>query len=174
LRQRLTSQWTALATVEWTNWSRMGTSTVLQPNGAPATVLLNAVTVPFEWKDGWFYALGAEYEWTPQWTLRTGIAWEKSPVTDAVRGPVVADNDRFWVSAGASWKYSSKITFDLAYSHGFVRSTSINIVDTSNPFFSAGKGAYTGTVDSHFDIFSVALRYRYDAPSVPAKIVTKG
>jgi len=174
LRQRLTSQWTALATIEWTNWSRIGTSPVLQPNGTQATLVTNPIAVPFEWKDGWFYALGAEYEWSPQWTLRTGIAWEKSPVTDAVRGPVIADNDRFWVSAGASWKYSSKITFDLAYSHGFVRSTSINIVDTSNPFFSAGKGAYTGTVDSHFDIFSVALRYRYDAPSVPAKIVTKG
>ena len=125
-------------------------------------------------KDGWFYAAGAEYEWTPQWTLRAGVAWEKSPVTDAVRGLVVPDNDRLWLSAGASWKYSSKITFDLAYSHGFVRSTSVNLVNTSNPLFSPLKGTYTGTVDTHFDIFSVALRYRFDAPSAPAKLITKG
>jgi long-chain fatty acid transport protein len=174
LRQRLTSQWTALATVEWTNWGRIGTSPVLQPNGTQATLVGNPVAVPFEWKDGWFYSVGAEYEWTPAWTLRTGIAWEKSPVTDQVRGPVVPDNDRFWVSAGATWKYSSKITFDVAYSHGFVRNASINITDATNPNFNLLKGTYTGTVDSHFDIFSVALRYRFDTPAAPAKLVTKG
>ena len=49
-----------------------------------------------------------------------------------------------------------------------------NLVDTSNPLFSPLKGSYTGTVDTHFDIFSVALRYRFDAPSAPAKLITKG
>jgi long-chain fatty acid transport protein len=175
LRQRLTSQWTALATVEWTNWARIGTSPILQPNGAQATLVTNPIAVPFEWKDGWFYSAGAEYEWSPQWTLRGGIAWEKSPVTDAVRGLVIPDNDRLWLSAGASWKYNSKITFDLAYSHGFVRSTSVNLTDTSNPLFAAGKGTYTGTVDTHFDIFSIALRYRFDTPAAAVRpLITKG
>ena len=41
LQQKLTQQWTALGTVEWTNWSRIGTSNVLQPNGSPALVGLN-------------------------------------------------------------------------------------------------------------------------------------
>ncbi len=65
LRQKLTPQWTALATVEWSNWSRAGTSNVLQPNGAAATVVLNPAIIPFQYKDGWFFSLGAEYQWSP-------------------------------------------------------------------------------------------------------------
>src|SRR5271169_3273886 len=49
LRQRLTPQWTGLATVEWTNWSRIGTSNVVTPGGAVAT------TLPFQYQDGWLF-----------------------------------------------------------------------------------------------------------------------
>jgi long-chain fatty acid transport protein len=175
LQQKLTQQWTALGTVEWTNWSRIGTSNVLQPNGSPALVGLNQVKIPFEWRDGWFFSLGAEYQWSPQLALRAGVAFERSPVTDSVRGPAIPDNDRTWVSIGGTYRYNAKITIDLAYSHGFVKSAPINITDPSNPFFAIGGGTtYTGTVDSHFDIISVGLRYRFDTPAVPAKLVTKG
>ena len=39
IRQRLDPRWTLLGTVEWSNWSRIGTSNILQLNGAPATIL---------------------------------------------------------------------------------------------------------------------------------------
>ncbi len=68
-------------------------------------------------------------------------------------------------------KYSSKITFDLAYSHVFVKSASINIVDATNPAFIPGvTGTYTGTVDSHVDIISVGLKYRFDDPAPPEPV----
>jgi long-chain fatty acid transport protein len=180
VQQKLTPQWTVMGTVEWTNWSRIGTSNVLQPNGAPA-LLLNglgggAVTIPFQWKDGWFFSLGAEYLWSPQLALRAGVAYEISPVTDTVRGPAIPDNDRTWLSIGGTYKYSNKMTFDLAYSHGFVKSAPINITNASNPLFAIGGGStYTGTVDSHFDIISVALRYRWDdpAPAPVSKLIHK-
>jgi len=176
VKQKLNSQWTALGTVEWTNWSRIGTATVLQPNGQPAHILTTPVTIPFEWRDGWFFSLGAEYQWTPQLALRAGVAFERSPVTDAVRGPAIPDNDRTWVSIGATYNYNAKITLDLAYSHGFVKSAPINITAASgNPLFAIGAGtSYTGNVDSHFDIISLGLRYRFDTPAAPAKLVTKG
>jgi long-chain fatty acid transport protein len=166
VRQKLTSQWMAMATVEWTNWSRAGTSAVLQPNGAPATVVGTPFVVPFQYKDGWFFSLGAEYQWSPQIALRGGVAYEISPVTDTVRGPVIPDNDRTWLSIGGTYKYSAKTTFDLAYSHVFVKTAPINIVDASNPFFAIGGGTtYTGSVNSHLDIISLALKYRWDDPA---------
>jgi len=174
VKQQLTPQWTVLGTVEWTNWSRIGTSNILQPNGSPALIGLNQAVIPFEWKDGWFFSLGAEYQWNPQLALRAGVAFEKSPVTDSVRGPVIADNDRTWLSIGATYNFNAKTTIDLAYSHGFVKSAPINITSPSNPLFAIGGGTtYTGNVDSHFDIISVGLRYRWDNPA-PAKLVTKG
>ena len=86
-----------MATVEWTNWSRIGTSNVLQPNGAPADFAGAPVPVQFqfEYKDGWLYSLGAEYQWNQQLAVRAGVAYEKSPITDTVRIPILPDNDRY-------------------------------------------------------------------------------
>lgn len=161
LRHRFSPQWTVLAGFEWSNWSRIGTSAVNQTSGAPATLSGGAVTIPLNYKDGYFYSLGAEYDWSPSLTLRSGIAFEKSPVTDDVRTPRLPDNDRFWLSAGLSYKVNNKITLDAAYSHLFVKSTSV-----SN---SLGAIVYNGTVDAHVDIISLGLKYRWDDPVVRTK-----
>ena len=167
IRQKLGDQWTAMGTVEWTNWSRIGTSNVVQPNGQPALVLNGlgggAVTIPFQYKDGWYFSIGAEYQWTEKFAVRGGIGFEKSPVSDAVRVPIVADNDRTWLSVGGTYRYSDRLSFDLAYSHLFVRTTPIDITSPSNPSFNGAP--YTGSVNSRIDLISVALRYRWDAPA---------
>jgi long-chain fatty acid transport protein len=166
LRQKLTSQWMAMATVEWTNWSRAGSSAVLQPNGAPALVGGTAFVVPFQYRNGWLFSVGAEYQMNPKMALRSGVAYEISPVTDQVRGPAIPDANRTWLSIGGTYKYSAKTTFDLAYSHVFVQSAPINIVDASNPFFALGGGTtYTGSVSSQLDIISIAMKYRWDDPA---------
>ena len=137
LRQKLTPQWTGLATVEWTNWSRIGTSTVA---AGPFST-----TLPFQYKDGWLFSVGAEYIWNPALTLRGGVGFEKSPITDDVRIPLLPDNDRLWLSAGGTYQWSQRISFDLAYSHLFVKSTPINITAASgNPWFTGV--SYVGDV----------------------------
>ena len=94
------------------------------------------VALPFQFKDGWFFSVGAEYMWSPALTLRGGVGFEKSPITDDVRMPLLPDNDRLWLSAGGTYQWSPKISFDLAYSHLFVKSTPINITAASgNPWF---------------------------------------
>jgi long-chain fatty acid transport protein len=165
IRQAVGPQWTLLGTVEWSNWSRIGTSTINQLNGAPATVLAGlgggAVTLPFEYDDGWFFSVGAEYRWNERLTLRGGIGYEISPITDQVRTPRVPDNDRFWASIGASWKVFKGVHFDLAYTHLWFKDPNINITATSlNPWFVGVP--YVGTVDAHSDMISGALVVRFD------------
>ena len=124
--------------------------------------------MPFEYKDGWLFSVGAEYMWNQQWTLRGGVGFEKSPITDDVRMPLLPDNDRFWASLGATYKVSNKLSLDAAYSHVFVKSTPINITAASgNPWFATALGDYIGNVDSRIDIISVALKYRWDEPAAP-------
>ena len=136
----------------------------MQPNGAPATILAGFggcnVTIPFQYRDGWFFSGGAEYICTDRLTLRGGLAYEISPVTTQVRTPVVPDNDRFWASVGASWKVFRGLSFDIAYSHVWVRDPTINIV-AGNPSFQPGL-PYTGTVNAHVDVISGALVFRMD------------
>jgi len=175
LRQGITDKFTLLAGFEWSNWSRIGTSRLLQPNGSAVTLSGAAVTFPFEYKDGYFYSLGGEYALNPAWTLRAGIAYEKSPLTDTVRTTRIPDNDRMWYSVGASYKPASikGLTLDLGYSFIDVKSATVCMGPAaaggcpSNPWSSATI-AYNGSVKSYINIVSVAMRYQFDAE--PARV----
>jgi len=150
VKQKIGPQWTLLGTVEWTNWSRIGTANV---NATP-------VQIHFNYDDGWFFALGAEYQWTPQLAVRAGIGYEKSPITDDVRIPLLPDNDRVWLSLGGTYHFTPALSFDFAYSHLFVKSTPIDVSAASgNPSFDGV--TYIGNVSSHVDIVSLALKYRW-------------
>ncbi|HUI96984.1 MAG TPA: OmpP1/FadL family transporter [Xanthobacteraceae bacterium] len=175
IRQRVTDAFTVMGTVEWSNWSRIGTSVITQPGGAPALVATSPVTLPFQYRDGWYAAIGGEYQWTPRLALRAGIAFESSPVTDQVRTPVVPDADRLHVATGLSYAWTQRLTLDLAYTHIFVDNAPIDISATSgNPFFNSALGSYVGTSSPHIDILSLGLRYKFEPapPSMPLK--TKG
>jgi long-chain fatty acid transport protein len=175
VRQQLTPQWAALGTFEWTNWSRIGTTNILQPNGNQALVAGQPVAFAFQYRDGWFASGGVEYKWSDALTLRGGVGFERSPISDQVRIPLLPDNDRTWLAAGATWNISPRLALDLAYSHIFVKSTSINVV-VGNPSFIAPY-TYTGTVSSSLDIISVGLKYRLDtllAPALAKPLMTKG
>jgi long-chain fatty acid transport protein len=117
----------------------------------------------FQWQDGWYFSGGAEYIWSDRLTMRGGIGYEISPVTDQVRAAIIPDNDRFWASVGASWQVIKGMHFDVAYTHIWVKDPNINLV-AGNPSFFAGPPAlpYVGNVNSHFDLLSMALVIRMD------------
>jgi long-chain fatty acid transport protein len=167
IRQGLTQQLTALGTVEWTGWKRIGTSNVLQTNGSPALAVSGAaITLPFQYRDGWFYSAGLEYVASPAWTLRGGIAFERSPISDQVRTPLLPDNDRMWYSVGATNKLMPGLSVDIAYSFIDVKGTPVNVVP-GNPWFN-GTVTYTGTAASTISIFSIGLKYKLDPPPAVA------
>src|SRR5581483_2733819 len=144
IRHRIDDRWTVMGTAEWSNWSRIGTITINQLNGGPATVLGVPVTSPLQYDDGWFFSAGVEYRWTDRLTVRGGVGYEISPITDQVRTPRLPDNDRVWASIGLSWKIAKFAHFDLAYTHLFIKDPNINISAASgNPSFN-GSISYIG------------------------------
>ena len=161
-----TPQWTVLGTVEWTNWSRIGTSTLYTGSGAPC-YRRDAVD-----------HCRSSTRTAGSSRSAPNIMW--SPAADAARRRrlrEVADHRstcacrccRTTTGSGcrsaATYQWSPKISFDLAYSHLFVKSTSINITAASgNPWFD-WRSAYVGDVYSHVDIVSVGLQYRWDEPA---------
>ncbi|HEY4141448.1 MAG TPA: outer membrane protein transport protein [Pseudolabrys sp.] len=176
LRQRFTDRWTFLAGFEFANWARIGTATINQGSGAPATLGGNAITLPFQYSNSYFYSAGFEYAALPNLTLRTGIGYEKSPITDGVRTPRLPDNDRMWYSIGATYLAPFKgLSFDVGYSYIDVKNTPINISAASgNPWLNTS-GTYIGDVKSNIHIFSVAMRYQWDngEPVRTSKLITK-
>ena len=179
IRHRFDDRWTVMGTAEWTNWSRIGTSIVNQAAGGPALIGSSVVALPFQFRDGWFYSVGAEYVMDARTTLRGGVAYEISPITDRVRIPLLPDNNRVWLTAGASYKMQPNFIMDVGYSHIWVRDANINISAASgNPWFNPSPPlpiSYIGSASSSINIFSVGFRYMFDAPPAPvAPLPTKG
>jgi long-chain fatty acid transport protein len=137
IRQDVSEQLSLLAGVEWTNWSRFKELRITNPAGA--TIALT----PQEWKDSWYFSLGAEYAYSDALTLRGGVAYEKSPVPDATRTVRIPDNDRFWLSAGLSYQISQSMKVNVAYSHVFIEDGDVAAPNT--------------TFKQHLDIVSVGL-----------------
>jgi long-chain fatty acid transport protein len=137
IRQDVTDQLTLLGGVEWANWSRFKELRIEGPT--PALV------ENFAWKDSWYVSAGAESTYNDALTLRSGVAYEKSPVPDATRSVRTPDNDRYWLSVGASYKFSDNMTANLAYSHVFMKDGDVNLPGLNTTF------------KQHLDIVSVGL-----------------
>lgn len=173
LRQQVAPNARVLGTVEWSQWSRLKelrvlatgesaglASGVVIPNtSGSATIGSVSGTVigvlPANWADGWFFALGGEYDLTKQLTVRAGGAYEISPV-DAPRKRLIGipDNDRIWASAGATYKWSDTLTFDVAYTHLFVKDSQIDRESLSG-------FRVLGNVDASTDIVSVSMKTKW-------------
>jgi long-chain fatty acid transport protein len=149
MSQALAPNMRLLGTVEWSNWSRLKQLTVT-PTAGPG------LAVPLNWSDGWFFALGGEYDWSRQLTLRTGVAYEISPVDSPEKRTIsIPDSNRVWVSGGASYKWTESTTIDLAYTHIFFDDARF---DRTAPLTGI---QVEGTTTASTDIISVGLKTRW-------------
>lgn len=167
IKQRVTDSFSMAGTVEWTNWSRLGTLVASGPGAA----LIPGGALPFNYRDGWYFSLGGEYKFNPAWSARLGAAYEKSPITDADRSTRLPDSDRVWLAAGLSYNYSEKLSIDAGYTYIFA-------TDKANIARRAGPGGainlFTGTADADVHILSVGLRYRFgDVAPAAGPLVAK-
>ena len=131
---------TIKADVTWTRWSRLDELKVEFDSEQPDT----EETLDFE--DTTRLALGATWDATPEWQLRTGIAYDQSPVKDAEsRSPRIPDSNRRWFSLGFGYQpVGSDFELDVGYSHIRVDDTSIN---RTNDFGDNLRGDYESSVD---------------------------
>jgi long-chain fatty acid transport protein len=162
LSHRLSKEWQVHLGGEWTNWSRF----------RRIPVVLQAFEVPFSslnfvYDDSWYFSGGVEYSPNDIWTLRAGAAYELSAVNDTVRNTRISDNDRLWLSLGASYKWSDQLTLDAGYSHLFVKNAPINIGSGHPEYNPARPVVFFGEAKPNIDVFSVALTYRWDKPAAP-------
>ena len=176
VKHKITQDLTLLAGYEWTQWSTLKSPAVTFTNSG-STHPAFPTGLPFEYKDGWYASLGGEYKWDSKLTLRTGLAFESTPVRDEGRSTRLPDNDRIWTSIGAGYKFSEQLSLDLGYTHIFPKSTKVSILDASNPNF---KTTYPASINqlnvdvkAHVDIVSVNLTYRFDTPAPSTRLPGK-
>lgn len=99
------------AGAKWTRWTRFDALTIHTSNPSP----LAQVEVAQRWKNAWNFSLGMDYYHSENWTFRTGIGFDESPVPNSYeRTTAIADNDRWEIALGASYKQNAW-TFDMGY-----------------------------------------------------------
>jgi long-chain fatty acid transport protein len=136
--------------VSWTGWSSIP-ELKIQNSGIPDAKL------DLRFKDAWRVALGAHYRYSDAWTFKGGVAWDQSPVRDdAFRPASLPDNDRYWVSLGAQYRFNKNTKVDVGYAHLFVKSTSVN--NTSDP---QSAGVLKGDYKSSADLIGVQFSHQF-------------
>jgi long-chain fatty acid transport protein len=139
-----------MGTVEWTNWSRFDELRI-----SPLDARVPQLAIPAKWVDGWFYSLGGEYDVNKALTVRTGFAYEKSPVDDPTkRLSGIPDANRIWASLGGSYKWSETLALDFAYTHIFIKDSELNRDSTQGLKVIADMKAKA-------DIVSVAIKHKW-------------
>lgn len=148
VRQNLTDDIRLLGTFEWSNWSVLEVVTITNSTtGAPVS------SFSPKWDDGYFFSAGLEYDYNSKLTLRTGVAYEQSPIQEASQRLLsIPDTDRVWLSAGATYKWSEQTSFDIAYTHIFGDDSPIS-----------SESGFTGDVEAEVDIIGVSMKTKWGA-----------
>jgi long-chain fatty acid transport protein len=134
---RVAPQWAIHYSATYTSWSQFQE---LKATGNSGETLFYKDE---SFKDAWRLALGTTYYYDDNWTFRTGIAFDDSPVPADHRSISIPDQDRLWLSAGATYALNKDASVDVgaSYMHG----QNVTIEEGPYTFRSAGKAWLFGS-----------------------------
>jgi long-chain fatty acid transport protein len=100
----------------WTNWSRFDELRIEFDSAMPDEVTEE------KWHDTWMLKVGVDYAVIPALVLRSGFAWDQTPVrSPSFRTPRIPDASRYWLAAGLSYRPLELLSIDVGYAHLFSR-----------------------------------------------------
>ena len=103
----------------------------------------------------------------PALTLRTGLAWEKSPIQNPNERTVPRPNsDRSGPASARAGRSAPTSTIDLAYTHIFVDDAQI---DRTEFVTGLGNVRLLADVDASVDIVSLGFKYKWGGRAEPLK-----
>lgn len=107
---KVAEKWAVHYGVLYTRWSKFQEIRIYSEQGR--TLLQRTEN----FHDAWRGALGATYYLNTNWVLRTGIAFDQSPIPAASRSISIPDQNRIWFSAGASYAFNPAASVDVGVS----------------------------------------------------------
>ena len=144
----INDKWSVMAEIQKTYWSSFEE---LDIHGAQG---LRNITEE-NWKDVWFYSIGASYKVNDQWKLKAGLAFDQTPVNIYTRTPRIPDTDRIWYSGGVEYKYDDNWTFNAGYT--YIRAEK-STVDLKND---ATRGDLHARYKGNIHLFGFSVNYNF-------------
>lgn len=99
--------------IVYTQWSTVDSIVIKSPNPA-----FNGQTIPADWKDGFSYRLGLQYDLNDHWALRCGYAYGQNAIPNDTFTPLVPDSNYHLFSVGGGYKRDNWAV-DLAYQFAY-------------------------------------------------------
>ena len=121
---KLNEKYALTATARWAKWDKFD-DFVMTSDMTPGA----GSWIHEGWKNVMTYSVGMDYYHNDNWTFRGGLSYDRTPVgTSRNRTVRIPDSDRFWVTAGLTYK-TGKFQYDLGYSHLFMKSAKSDNTD---------------------------------------------
>jgi long-chain fatty acid transport protein len=150
--------WTLKGSVQVNFWDSFNQLSVFMPQAFATNS-----TIQTHWKNTWLGAIGADYRINTHWTVRGGFAYDETPTSDTYRDPRIPDSDRFWLSAGASYRLNKNLSFDGVYTHIFMKNQTVDVTQASGQSATNSVPLEVNTASAsfkgHADIVGLAVRY---------------
>ncbi|WP_116643874.1 outer membrane protein transport protein [Salinivibrio sp. HTSP] len=158
---QLTEQWAVHTSINWTEWSSFDKLEADIPylNGAQEVKVEN-------WEDNYRFAIGTTYQWDQKLTLRSGVAYDTSAVSDKNRTLTIPETDRTWLSVGAGYEVTPKLTLDAAFTYVFAKDAQVKeprdgIDSPSEDAAAKAFGSFEGETTGNVWLVGVQASYRF-------------
>jgi long-chain fatty acid transport protein len=99
---QLNDKWAVVGSLGWEDWSTVDSVNISTDNGSKA--------LPKNWKDTWHYAAGLHYNLSDKWLLRTGVAYDTSPVDADDRTADMPIDRQVRYAVGADYQWTESLT----------------------------------------------------------------
>jgi len=149
----LNDQWTIMGGAMWFGWSNYERITAITDAGVVTQDQAQ------NYKNTWAVNVGGDYKYSDEWTFRGGIQYDETPTQDGFRSTRTPDGDRIWLSGGATYTMSDKMSWDFAVTYINVSEEDITLSRNTPP---------AGTVSNieaenngHVGIFALGLNYKF-------------
>lgn len=138
--------------INWTDWSSFEKLVADFPGE-------NSNTIKHEnWEDNFRYSVGATYQMNSKLTLRTGVAYDESAVSEEHRTATIPETDRLWLSLGAGYQWSEQLNIDAGFTYIFAKDARMH---ESDALADAAGGSFEGEVTGSIWLIGVQANYTF-------------
>lgn len=113
---QLTDKVAIHASFNWTDWSSFEKLEANIPTLGGKDLIKEE-----NWEDNYRLAFGGTYQLNQKVTLRSGVAYDTSAVSDEDRTATIPETDRLWLSTGVGYAWSNNLTLDAGFTYIFAK-----------------------------------------------------
>ncbi|OCH12833.1 aromatic hydrocarbon degradation protein [Aliivibrio sp. 1S165] len=154
---QLTDKMAVHASFNWTDWSAFEKLEAEFNDGTSSMVKEE------HWEDNYRLAVGGTYQLNQKLTLRSGVAYDTSAVSDKNRTITIPETDRLWLSIGAGYDWSKNLSLDAGFTYIIAKDAPITESRgyESDDAAQAVGGEFTGETTGNVWLVGVQANYRF-------------